>query len=162
MARAVGTAPFTRFARRIARRDALVFDADEAGAARRKASLCLVRLIVRSRRLDIRRFPHPFIEVGRADGERIPVDERRHAHCRLASVGKSIEADAPRVDERLSGQPFDNALMLSDDEREQRQLERMPFSLDDSKAVMADVRILWRKSDEALLGKARALARLGI
>jgi hypothetical protein len=43
----------------------------------------------------------------------------------LATVGKSAEADALRVDVRLLAEPIDDPLMLADDEREQRELQRM-------------------------------------
>ena len=45
-------------------------------------------------------FPDPVVEIGRADREAVTGDERGDAHGGFTTVGKAVEGDAVRVDER--------------------------------------------------------------
>ena len=51
------------------------------------------------RSFDAARSSDPLVEVARADRQAVAVDQRRHAHRRLAAVGEAVEADARAVDE---------------------------------------------------------------
>ena len=48
--------------------------------------------------------------------------------------------------------------MLPQNEREQREFERMPAALDEAERIPADIRILRRESDESLFGQAHGVA----
>ena len=51
--------------------------------------------------------------------------------------------------------------MLAQDEREQRELERMRFALDQAEAIFADIGVLRSKGDEAFLGQPDGVPVIG-
>ena len=60
------------------------------------------------------------------------------------------------IDVRQRGQPVERPLVLADDEREERQLERVGLALQDAELVLADVRVLRRVDDVAQVGELGA------
>jgi hypothetical protein len=100
-----------------------------------------------------RRLPDPLVEIGGADGECVAIEQRGHAHRRLAAVRQAVEADARAIHEGQSAEPLQQALVLPEDEREKRQLQWMALALDQAEAVLADVWVLRRERDEALFGQ---------
>src|ERR1039458_2509681 len=87
----------------------------------RKVELQHVVLLQRHvgiRRLDAGGLPNPFVVVARTDRERIIAEQGRDPHRGFSAVGKAIEADALRVDERLRLEPFQGALVLTQDKGE--------------------------------------------
>src|SRR5262245_4475041 len=70
--------------------------------------------------VDTRVLPDPFVEIGRADGERISVQQWRNAHRGLPAVRQAVKTDTLRIYERKARQPFECALVLPDNEGEER------------------------------------------
>ena len=98
--------------------------------------------------------PDPFVEIGRADRQAIALDQRRHAHRRLAAVGETVETRSARDRPAVKrGQPIDDLLVLRHDDREQRLAQRVGLALQRAKLVGEDVRVLRREDDEAALGQ---------
>src|SRR5262245_30808750 len=89
----------------------------------------------------------PLVEVRRADRQAVIGHQRRDAHCRLAAIGQPIERNALRIDIWLRLEPVHDLLVLRDDDREQRLLERVGLALERAEAVGEDVEVLRREGD---------------
>ena len=105
--------------------------------------------------------PHPLVEVCRADAQAVAIQHRRDAHGGLAAVAQTVEADALRVHERLRAEPFQNALMLAEDDGEEMFPQRVGQPLDVPELVFAAIRIVRRKHDEAALHQGGGKALVG-
>src|SRR5205814_5831153 len=101
------------------------------------------------RRIDRDVFPNPIVEVRRTDRKRIAVHQRRHAHGGLAAIGEAVEADSLRIHERQLRKPVQNAVVLSEDDGEQRFLQWIGFALEQAKSVATTIRIVRRKTYDA-------------
>ena len=60
-----------------------------------------------------------------------------------------------------SSQPVEDALVLGDDDREERFAERVGLALEHAEVVAAAVRVLRREDDEAALGQPRGEGLVG-
>src|SRR5436309_5068869 len=100
--------------------------------------------------------PDPFVEVRRADRKCIAIKKRWHANSGLPSIGKTVETDSRRIDKGQACEPFQRSLMLSENKRKQRKLERVALPLDHAEAILSNVRILRGVSDKALLRQANS------
>src|SRR5204863_365673 len=54
----------------------------------------------------------PVVEVGRADRQAVALEQRRHAHRRLAAVAEAVEADPLAVHERQRVEPAQDLPVL--------------------------------------------------
>ncbi len=98
-------------------------------------------------------FAHPFVEITGADRQTVIRQHGRDAHRGLAAIRQSVERDAPGIGERLLLEPGENLLVLADDDGEQRLAERVELALERAEPVLATIRIVRGKGDEALLGE---------
>ena len=95
----------------------------------------------------------PVVEVGRADRQAITLQQRRHAHGRLAAVAQAVESDPFGIDLRQRFQPVQDLLVLRQDEGEQRRLDRVGLAAEEAIAVLAAIGVVRREDDEAALGQ---------
>ena len=79
----------------------------------------------------------------------------------LAAVAEAVEGDLVRLRERLRLEPFEDALVLADDDAEEREPERVELPLKRAEGVLAAIRIVRRKGDEALLGETQREGLVG-
>src|SRR5439155_24496257 len=99
---------------------------------------------VRARAVDARGLPDPFVEVARAYGKRVAIEEGRDSDRRLAAVRKAVEPHPLPVDEGKTLQPIECLLVLAGDEGKQRQLERVRQALDHAEAIATGMGVLRR------------------
>ena len=97
----------------------------------------------------------PLVEIRRADRQRVPVQQRRQPHRRLAPVGQPVITNPRRIDKRLLAQPVQNPLVLAQHHREQRRLQRIRLPLQHPEIVLPPIRIMRRERDEAALRQLR-------
>ena len=105
--------------------------------------------------------PNPLVVVGRANAQAVAVDDLRDTHGRLAAVAQSIERHARGVHEVLRGQPIQDDLVLSVDERPEGELERLSLAQHLTEAVLADVAILGCEGHEPALGQSPRVGVVG-
>ena len=106
-------------------------------------------------------FQHPLVEVGRADGQAVVLDERRHPHRGLASVREPVEGDPLRIDCREPLQEFERLLVLRNDVAEEAALQRVAFALQRAEAILTTVGVLRRVGDEAAIRQFVREGRVG-
>ena len=120
-----------------------------------KISYSGVQIVVAVRRPGRRVLADPLVEVARADRQAVVRHEGGDAHRRLAAVAEPVKADPGGVDERQRLEPVGELLVLRDDHREERLLERVRLALEGPEAVAEDVEVLGREGDEPAAGEGR-------
>ncbi|OYX10667.1 MAG: hypothetical protein B7Z16_18245 [Algoriphagus sp. 32-45-6] len=94
---------------------------------------------------------HPFVEVATADAQAVIRENSRRAHGGFAAVAEAVEGDLVRLRERLCLEPLKNALVLAVDDAVEREAQRIELPLQRAERILATIRIVWGKGDEALL-----------
>src|SRR5687767_16026995 len=92
--------------------------------------------------------PNPIIVVGRANRERVAVEDRWHTHRRLPAVRESIKTNSLRINKRKRLQPIQNLFVLRNDHREQRFPKRIRFTLQHSKWIASAIGVMRGKSNK--------------
>ena len=104
---------------------------------------------------------HPFVEVGRADGQTVIRHQCRNTHGRLPAVAQAVECDTIVVDEWLRLQPVHDLLVLRHDDGKQRLTQWLSLPLESPKPILKDVRILRRERDESSFAQLRRKIMVG-